>query len=105
MDVNDDPLFELREELNDEDEPLFGPAPATKPATGGFAASTNGFAAAPSAPHPTFAPPPLPPPLPKKPTGQTGASQLAPATAPPTSASSSPARGVPAAVPSLFHSS
>ena len=25
MAVNDDPLFELREELNDEDEPLFGP--------------------------------------------------------------------------------
>ncbi|MBE2248664.1 MAG: hypothetical protein IAE78_03870, partial [Myxococcus sp.] len=83
--MTDDPLFELREELNDEDEPLFGPAPAKKPATGGFVAPVNG-AAVPSPPAgppaPTGAPPPLPPPLPKKPSGQTGAFQ--PATSPPT---------------------
>ena len=94
--VNDDPLFELREELNDEDEPLFGPAPAKKPATGGFAVPPKGASPANGVPS---APPPLPPPLPKKPTtGQTGAYQ--PATSPPTptrAPTTSPARGLPAA--------
>ncbi|MCU0697132.1 MAG: hypothetical protein MUC96_11420, partial [Myxococcaceae bacterium] len=91
MAVNEaDPLFELREELNDEDEPLFGPPP-TKPVANGTALPPPG-------------PPPLPPPLPKKPTSATGTSTsapppaVAPAVSPPGRVpTTSPARGTPSA--------
>ncbi|MCA2978665.1 MAG: hypothetical protein INH37_10300, partial [Myxococcaceae bacterium] len=80
-----DPLSELRDELNADDEPLFAPAAAQKPQP----ASAPQSAPPPAAPP---GPPPLPPPLPRRALTQTGSLPVATALI---AASPGPAAAVP----------
>ncbi|MFZ5446953.1 MAG: hypothetical protein ACOZQL_43600, partial [Myxococcota bacterium] len=69
MPSNDDPLASLREELGEEDEPLFPSAPKPAQTATAPVQAHVPSRATPAAGKPAAGPPPLPPPLPKAKTG------------------------------------